>query len=61
MVNFVSSSTTFQLPPAPQIELVIDNPHLQGVLKRPLVRVRSELFASILNPSLLPNYTLYLL
>ena len=29
-----------QLPPPPQIELVVDKPHLMNVLRRPLVRIR---------------------
>ncbi|ETN62298.1 hypothetical protein AND_006012 [Anopheles darlingi] len=28
------------LPPPPQIELVVDKPHLLGVLRRPIVRIR---------------------
>lgn len=32
-----------QLPPPPQIELVVDKPHLMGVLRRPIVRIRREL------------------
>lgn len=31
-----------QLPPPPQIELVVDKPHLMGVLRRPLVRIRRK-------------------
>lgn len=32
-----------QLPPPPQIELVVDKPHLNGVVRRPLVRIRRKL------------------
>uniref|UniRef100_A0A1B0FAM7 PH domain-containing protein n=1 Tax=Glossina morsitans morsitans TaxID=37546 RepID=A0A1B0FAM7_GLOMM len=31
---------TKTLPPPPQIELVVDKPHLMNVLRRPLVRIR---------------------
>lgn len=31
-----------QLPPPPQIELVVDKPHLMNVLRRPLVRIRRK-------------------
>jgi len=33
---------TKTLPPPPQIELVVDKPHLMNVLRRPLVRIRRE-------------------
>lgn len=33
----------FQLPPAPQIELILEKTHL-GVLKQPLVRIRRKHF-----------------
>ena len=36
-----------QLPPPPQIELVLDRPHLLGILKRPIVRIRREFYYSI--------------
>lgn len=31
----------FQLPPAPQIELILEKPSL-GVLRRPMVRIRRK-------------------
>lgn len=31
-----------KLPPPPQIELVVDKPHLMGVLRRPIVRIRRK-------------------
>uniref|UniRef100_A0A182YF23 Odorant receptor n=1 Tax=Anopheles stephensi TaxID=30069 RepID=A0A182YF23_ANOST len=31
---------SYSLPPPPQIELVVDKPHLMGVLRRPVVRIR---------------------
>lgn len=31
-----------QLPPAPQIELIVDKPHLSAVVRRPLVRIRRK-------------------
>lgn len=34
-----------QLPPAPQIELIVDKPHLSAVVRRPLVRIRRESLA----------------
>ncbi|XP_061508454.1 uncharacterized protein LOC11175992 [Anopheles gambiae] len=34
------AAITKTLPPPPQIELVVDKPHLMGVLRRPIVRIR---------------------
>ncbi|XP_037913712.1 uncharacterized protein LOC119653214 [Hermetia illucens] len=34
------NAITKTLPPPPQIELVVDKPHLMNVLRRPLVRIR---------------------
>lgn len=44
---------TKTLPPPPQIELVVDKPHLMNVLRRPLVRIRREYEAAKLcdNPT----------
>lgn len=44
---------TKTLPPPPQIELVVDKPHLMNVLRRPLVRIRREYESPTLcdNPS----------
>lgn len=44
---------TKTLPPPPQIELVVDKPHLMNVLRRPLVRIRREYGAPLLcdNPT----------
>uniref|UniRef100_A0A182VX37 Uncharacterized protein n=1 Tax=Anopheles minimus TaxID=112268 RepID=A0A182VX37_9DIPT len=38
--SIVLSIYVLQLPPPPQIELVVDKPHLMGVLRRPIVRIR---------------------
>ncbi|KAG4075548.1 hypothetical protein HA402_003373 [Bradysia odoriphaga] len=34
------AAITKTLPPPPQIELIVDKPHLKGVVHRPLVRIR---------------------
>lgn len=41
-LNITLYRITFQLPPPPQIELVVDKPHLMNVLRRPLVRIRRK-------------------
>lgn len=41
-INFVENALLEQLPPPPQIELVVDKPHLMNVLRRPLVRIRRK-------------------
>lgn len=40
--TFPFSTFLLQLPPPPQIELVVDKPHLMNVLRRPLVRIRRK-------------------
>lgn len=46
--NDFLNSVVLQLPPAPQIELVVDKPHLTGVLRRPLVRIRRKYYRLIM-------------
>lgn len=41
-----------QLPPPPQIELVVDKPHLMGVLRRPIVRIRRKCLFCLENPQI---------
>ncbi|EGK96317.1 AGAP013121-PB [Anopheles gambiae str. PEST] len=42
-VYWMIAKSEEELPPPPQIELVVDKPHLMGVLRRPIVRIRREL------------------
>lgn len=47
-----------QLPPPPQIELVLDKPHLMGVLRRPIVRIRRK-YLTIYTMNLLGIFCLF--
>lgn len=49
---------TIQLPPPPQIELVLDKPHLMGVLRRPIVRIRRK-YLTMHNFRLFNNLIIY--
>ncbi|CAO1424991.1 unnamed protein product [Diamesa serratosioi] len=42
------AAITKTLPPPPQIELVVDKPHLMGVLRRPIVRIRPSSNSEVL-------------
>ncbi|XP_061390458.1 uncharacterized protein LOC133325750 [Musca vetustissima] len=46
---------TKTLPPPPQIELVVDKPHLMNVLRRPLVRIRPATSSEVKQRKALSN------